>query len=77
MTKLRTAQGELIIVPNSAMRQVTNLSRDWSKAVVDIPVSVAEDLEHVTSILKEEVSDDDGGRPLAQPPPRRTDRGRR
>jgi small conductance mechanosensitive channel len=55
VTKLRNAQGELIIVPNSAMRQVTNLSRDWSKAVVDIPVSVAEDLEHVTSLLKEEV----------------------
>jgi moderate conductance mechanosensitive channel len=55
VTKLRNAQGELIVVPNSAMRQVTNLSRDWSKAVVDIPVSVTEDLEHVTSILKEEV----------------------
>jgi small-conductance mechanosensitive channel len=55
VTKLRNAQGELIVVPNSAMRQVTNLSRDWSKAVVDIPVSVAEDLERVTSILKEEV----------------------
>jgi small conductance mechanosensitive channel len=55
VTKLRNAQGELILVPNSAMRQVTNLSRDWSKAVVDIPVSVAEDLERVTAILKEEV----------------------
>jgi small conductance mechanosensitive channel len=55
VTKLRNAQGELIVVPNSAMRQVTNLSRDWSKAVVDIPVSVTEDLEQVTAILKEEV----------------------
>ena len=31
VTKLRTAQGEFVVVPNSAMRQVTNLSRDWSR----------------------------------------------
>jgi small conductance mechanosensitive channel len=52
VTKVRTAQGELVVVPNSALRQVTNLSKDWSKAVIDIPVSVTEDLEHVTGLLK-------------------------
>ena len=56
ITKLRTAQGELVVVPNSAMRQVTNLSKDWSKAVIDIPVAVTEDLEKVTSILKDVVT---------------------
>ena len=45
VTKVRTAQGELVVVPNSALRQVTNLSKDWSRAVIDIPVSVTEDLE--------------------------------
>jgi moderate conductance mechanosensitive channel len=53
VTKVRTAQGELVVVPNSALRQVTNLSKDWSRAVIDIPVSVTEDLEHVTSLLKD------------------------
>jgi moderate conductance mechanosensitive channel len=53
VTKMRTAQGELVVVPNSALRQVTNLSKDWSKAVIDIPVSVTEDLEYVTRLLKE------------------------
>ena len=48
VTKLRTQQGELVVVPNSALRQVTNLSKDWSRAVIDIPVSVTEDLEQVT-----------------------------
>ncbi len=52
VTKVRTAQGELVVVPNSALRQVTNLSKDWSKAVIDIPVSVTEDLERVTGLLK-------------------------
>ena len=56
VTKLRNVQGELVVVPNSAMRQVTNLSRDWSKAVVDIPVAVTEDLEMVTSLLKDVVA---------------------
>ncbi|HEY4947621.1 MAG TPA: mechanosensitive ion channel family protein [Acidimicrobiales bacterium] len=55
VTKLRTAQGELVVVPNSALRQVTNLSKDWSRAVIDIPVSVTEDLEQVTTLLKDVV----------------------
>lgn len=53
VTKVRTAQGELIVVPNSALRQVTNLSKDWSRAVVDVPVPVTEDLELVTSIIRD------------------------
>jgi moderate conductance mechanosensitive channel len=56
VTKLRNAQGELVVVPNSAMRQVTNLSKDWSKAVIDIPVEVTEDLEQVTKLLKDVVA---------------------
>jgi small conductance mechanosensitive channel len=53
VTKVRTAQGELVVVPNSALRQVTNLSKDWSRAVIDIPVSVTEDLDRVTGLLKD------------------------
>lgn len=55
VTKLRTAQGELVVVPNSALRQVTNLSKDWSRAVIDIPVSVTEDLVQVTALMREMV----------------------
>jgi small conductance mechanosensitive channel len=57
VTKVRTAQGELVVVPNSALRQVTNLSKDWSKAVIDVPVSVTEDLVQVTALLREVVAD--------------------
>ena len=55
VTKLRTQQGELVVVPNSALRQVTNLSKDWSRAVIDIPVAVTEDLVEVTRLLREVV----------------------
>jgi small-conductance mechanosensitive channel len=57
VTKVRTAQGELVVVPNSALRQVTNLSKDWSRAVVDIPVAVTEDLAQVTGLLKDMFAD--------------------
>ncbi len=56
VTKLRTQQGELVVVPNSALRQVTNLSKDWSRAVIDIPVAVSEDLVEVTRLLKDVVA---------------------
>jgi moderate conductance mechanosensitive channel len=51
VTKLRSQQGELIVVPNSALRQVTNLSRDWSRVVLDIPVPVDEDLQRAIQII--------------------------
>ena len=57
VTKVRSAQGELMVVPNSALRQVTNLSKDWSRAVMDVPVPVTEDLEAVTALLRSLLSD--------------------
>ncbi|MBO0748790.1 MAG: mechanosensitive ion channel family protein [Acidimicrobiaceae bacterium] len=51
VTKLRSTQGELIVVPNSALRQVTNLSRDWSRVVLDIPIPVDEDLQRAIQII--------------------------
>jgi small-conductance mechanosensitive channel len=55
VTKLRTAQGELVFVPNSALRQVTNLSREWSRVVVDVPIPVSQDLDAATEVLREAV----------------------
>jgi moderate conductance mechanosensitive channel len=51
VTKIRSQQGELIVVPNSALRQVTNLSRDWSRVVLDVPIPVDEDLEKVIQLI--------------------------
>jgi small-conductance mechanosensitive channel len=53
VTRLRSQQGEVITVPNSALRQVTNLSRDWSRAVIDLPVPVTEDLTKVIAAVDE------------------------
>jgi small conductance mechanosensitive channel len=55
-TKLRTASGELVTLPNGALRQVTNLSKDWSQVVLDIPVPTGADLEKASDALREAAS---------------------
>jgi small conductance mechanosensitive channel len=56
VTKLRSQTGEVIVVPNSSLRQVTNLSKDWSRIVLDIPIPVEEDLDVVTKLVDEVAS---------------------
>jgi len=51
VTKLRTVSGEFVVIPNSALRQVTNLSKDWSRVVLDIPVPATEDLDQAMATL--------------------------
>ncbi|MGN6793836.1 MAG: mechanosensitive ion channel family protein [Streptosporangiaceae bacterium] len=52
VTAIRTADGELVITSNGQITQVTNLSRDWARAVVDVPVPAAMDVNQVTDALK-------------------------
>ena len=53
VTKVRTANGEVIFTPNGQIAQVTNLSRDWARVVVDVPVPLTVDIGHVSDILRE------------------------
>ena len=52
VTRLRTVQGELVFVPNGALRQVTNLSKEWSRVVIDIPVPADQDIEQAVETLR-------------------------
>jgi small-conductance mechanosensitive channel len=52
VTKIRSAQGELVFLPNGALRQVTNLSKEWSRAVIDVPIPVGQDLSKATEVLR-------------------------
>jgi small conductance mechanosensitive channel len=56
VTKLRTSDGEMFTVPNGQIVKSLNLSKDWARAVVDIPVPVTSDLNRVNEVLKD-VSD--------------------
>jgi len=53
ITTVRTTNGEVVITPNGQITQVTNLSRDWARAVVDVPVPVSADVNRVTDLLRQ------------------------
>jgi small-conductance mechanosensitive channel len=53
ITKVRTANGEVIFTSNGQIAQLTNLSRDWARVVVDVPVPLTVDIGHITEILRE------------------------
>ena len=40
-------------IPNGQIMKSLNLSKDWARAVVDIPVSATSDLAHVNRVLDE------------------------
>ena len=72
VTRLRTVSGEVITTPNGQIIQVTNLSRDWARAVIDVPVPSAVDVNRVTEILRrvgEEAYSDDRLRKMMLDPP--------
>src|SRR5215472_14101716 len=53
MTKLRDGDGTLYIVPNSQITTVSNLSRDFSVATLQVSVSTTEDPDRVLRVLRE------------------------
>jgi small conductance mechanosensitive channel len=42
-----------VIIPNGQINQVTNLSRDWARAVVDVPLPATADINRVNTLLAE------------------------
>jgi small conductance mechanosensitive channel len=53
VTRVRTLDGEVVTTPNGQIAQLTNLSRDWARAVIDVPVPVSVDVTRVTDVLKQ------------------------
>jgi moderate conductance mechanosensitive channel len=53
VTKLRTSDGEVFTVPNGQIVKSLNLSKDWARAVVDIPVPATADISRVNEVLRE------------------------
>ena len=52
VTTVRTIDGEVVITPNGQITQVTNLSRDWARAIVDVPVPAGSDVNRVSDLLR-------------------------
>jgi small-conductance mechanosensitive channel len=52
VTKLRTSDGEMFTVPNGQIVKSLNMSKDWARAVVDIPVPTSADINTVNEVLR-------------------------
>jgi len=62
-TAVRQYDGTLSTIPNGLIEVTNNRTRGWGRAVVDLPVSLDEDPDHVRSALEELVEE-----VAAQPP---------
>ena len=64
---LRDLEGARHIIPNSEIRTVSNKTAGWGRAVIDIGVGVAEDLDRVLAVTQDEtgrLSQDEEWQPM-------------
>ena len=54
-TKLRSVDGNLFIIPNGQIKVVTNMSKGFNRAVVDISVAYEENIDNVIAVMKDEL----------------------
>lgn len=71
VTRLRTLDGEAVIVPNGQIVTAVNQSQDWARAIIDVPVPNNADMdkahEVLTEVCREIVDDRVGGYILDEP----------
>ena len=51
-TVLRDAEGRVHVVPNGQITTVTNMTREWSRVLLDINITYKEDLNRVIQVLQ-------------------------
>jgi len=54
-TRIRSAEGDLYIIPNGQVKIVTNMSKGFNRAVVDISVAYEENVDRVINVMKDEL----------------------
>jgi len=50
---LRDQSGTVHVFPNGTINTLSNMSKDWSAYVIDVPVAYREDTDKVTEIMRE------------------------
>lgn len=53
---LRDVRGAIHIIPNGSIAMVSNLTRGWSRAVVDVSVGYAGDLDRALAVVRDELA---------------------
>jgi small-conductance mechanosensitive channel len=52
-TVLRDIKGVVYTFPNGGITSVANMTKDWSRCVIDVGVAYKEDVDHVMEVLRE------------------------
>jgi len=72
MTIVRDLQGTVHFIPNGEIKVASNLTKEWSRAVLEIGVGYEEDVDRVIAVLTEvgrSLADDEGfGKMLLEAP---------
>jgi small conductance mechanosensitive channel len=53
---LRDLKGVMHVIPNSEIKVVSNMTRGWSRAVVDVGVAYGEDVDRALAIVRDEAA---------------------
>ncbi len=53
VVSLRDIHGTLHVIPNGEIKRVSNLTRSWSRAVLDVSVAYDEDVDEVMRVMRE------------------------
>jgi small conductance mechanosensitive channel len=51
VTRLRTLKGEVVFIPNGEIRQVTNMTVEWARVVIDVPLRSTDDIDKAIDCL--------------------------
>ena len=62
---LRDLHGAMHVIPNSEIKVVSNMTRGWSRAVVDIAVGHDEDVDRALAVVRDEAAQFSGDRQWA------------
>ncbi|MEA2714324.1 MAG: moderate conductance mechanosensitive channel [Gemmatimonadales bacterium] len=53
---LRDLEGTMVVIPNGEMKVISNKTRGWARAVVDISVPYTEDVDRILSVVRDEAA---------------------
>jgi moderate conductance mechanosensitive channel len=71
-TVLRGLDGSVIVIPNGEIRVVTNLTKEWSRVVMDVGISYDDDVDKAIGVLRiageELMADERVGKLIVEPP---------
>jgi moderate conductance mechanosensitive channel len=53
---LRDLEGTMHVIPNGEMKVVSNKTRGWSRAVVDVAIPYTEDVDRILAVVRDEAA---------------------